>query len=482
MDNKNTNEKVKREKSFSNINAHSFVLVVVLLTAILFVAGVMSYFIPQGDYQYDQTGAIIPGTYTQGSVNGIELWKLIAAPFLVFTSSDSLNIIMISLFLLVMSGVFNVMEKTGGVIILIRKSITKFASRKKLVVCICVLFFMLFGSFFGMFEELVTLLPLIIVFMLSLGYDTMTGLGVCMLAACFGFSAAITNPFSVGLAAQIANVAVFEGVWLRLIFFATIFVLICGFLFLHIKKISHSPQKSPSFDVDRKKLENIDFGTVRLPNEDKIFRVYAVFFSIELIILIVIASVRAISGFAIPILAVSFLIGGLLSGCLAHENKKKVFKAFIKGAVSMLPAVAMIALASSVKFVLDESGIIGTIMHGTIDFLSGKSKFVSVLLIYFLILFLQIFIGSASAKIMLIMPIIIPICTTLGISPATIILTYCMADGFTDMILPTNPVLLIGLSMANVSYGKWIKWTWLLQLIVFMLTLLFLFFAVSIGY
>ncbi|MBO5714085.1 MAG: YfcC family protein, partial [Clostridia bacterium] len=85
-------------------------------------------------------------------------------------------------------------------------------------------------------------------------------------------------------------------------------------------------------------------------------------------------------------------------------------------------------------------------------------------------------------KIMLIMPIIMPVCSALGISPATVILTYCIADGFTDMVMPTNPVLLIGLSMANVSYGKWIKWTWVLQVLIFILTILVLFFAVSIGY
>ena len=83
---------------------------------------------------------------------------------------------------------------------------------------------------------------------------------------------------------------------------------------------------------------------------------------------------------------------------------------------------------------------------------------------------------------MLIMPIIVPICAELGISPLIVILTYCMADGFTDMILPTNPVLLIGLSMANVSYGKWVKWTYRIQIMVFALTILFLFFATNIGY
>ena len=102
--------------------------------------------------------------------------------------------------------------------------------------------------------------------------------------------------------------------------------------------------------------------------------------------------------------------------------------------------------------------------------------------LYLLILFLQFFIGSASAKIFLVMPIIMPIATALGISPALVILAYCMADGFTDVILPTNPVLLVGLSMANVSYGKWIKWTWKLQLILLLLTVLTLAFAVGIGY
>jgi uncharacterized ion transporter superfamily protein YfcC len=63
-----------------------------------------------------------------------------------------------------------------------------------------------------------------------------------------------------------------------------------------------------------------------------------------------------------------------------------------------------------------------------------------------------------------------------------VILTYCIADGFTDMILPTNPVLLIGLSVVNVSYGKWVKWTWKLQVLILAITMLVLLFAVQIGY
>jgi uncharacterized ion transporter superfamily protein YfcC len=148
----------------------------------------------------------------------------------------------------------------------------------------------------------------------------------------------------------------------------------------------------------------------------------------------------------------------------------------------MLPAVAMIALASSVKLVMAESNIIDTVMYTVLQLLEGKSRFVMILLIYVLILFLQLFIGSASAKIFLVMPIVLPITNALGISPRLVILTYCMADGFTDVIMPTNPVLLIGLAMANVSYWKWLKWTWKLQMLLLAVSVLVLLFGVMIGY
>jgi len=396
---------------------------------------------------------------------------------------DGLTVIMISVFLLVMSGVFNLLEKTNGTKVIISRAVRKFAHRKKLVVCIVAFIFMAFGSLFGMFEELVTLLPLIIVFMLSLGFDTMTGLGVCMLAACFGFSAAITNPFSVGMVSDIAGVGVLNGAWLRVVFFLCVYVAVCGFLLLHIKKITANPKASLTYEIDQARLLQTDFSvTEEIPNERKTFITYAVFFAVQIVLLVAIAAIRAISSFAIPILAAGFLVGGIICGLVVCERKGDVFKHIGLGALSMLPAVVLIALASSVKLVMHESGILDTVMNGAIRALSGKNKIVCILLIYFLILLLQVFIGSSSAKIMLIMPIVLPIATALGISPALIILTYCIADGFTDMILPTNPVLLIGLSMANVSYGKWVKWTWKLQLLLFAFTVILLTFAVGINY
>lgn len=468
-----------KEKSFAHINTKAFITVLIMLFAVILIAALLPLFIPQGQYTVTESGEYV---FTYGEVKGIAAWRVITAPFRVFASEDALNIIMISIFLLIMSGVFNIIEKTGGVKSIIERTTRRFSSKKKIVLCLTVLIFMAFGSFFGMFEELVTLLPIVVSLALFLGFDTLTGLGMCMMAACFGFSSAITNPFSVGIASSMLNVAVMDGMYMRVILFALIFAMVCGYLLLHIKRIAKNPQKSLTYELDRTKLSKIMEERVELSEQDRrIFNTYIIFFAVQLVILVVVASVRVISGYAIPILSVSFLVGGLICGGLL-AGIKKTLKWLGQGMLSMLPAIVMIALASSVKLIMSESGIIDTVLHAVIEALKGMSVFESVLLIYALILFLQIFIGSASAKIMLIMPILSQISGILGISPNLIILTYCMADGFTDMILPTNPVLLIGLSMTGVSYGKWFRFTWLLQLVVFALTVLMLFIATQIGY
>ena len=473
----------EQEKAYSSISVRSFVTVAVLLLVVLFFCGSLSYFIPQGAFERDAESNIIPGTYQAGDVKGIALWRVITAPVRVFASEDALTIIMISVFLLIMSGVFNLLDKTGGIKTFIEFIMRRLRDKGGPFVCIMILLFMLFGSLFGMFEELVTLLPLIIVFMLSMKLDTMMGLGACLMAACFGFSTAITNPFSVGTAAQLAGIAVSSGVWLRVVFFSIVYLILCGFLLGYLKKIRLTPQASPTYEMDQKRRESLILRRGgKSQDQQKIFRVYATFFGFQGVLLVAIACIRAISGLAIPSLAASFLIFGLIAGQIVCRNFRKVLSYFLQGAVAMLPAVAMIALASSVKLVMVESNIIDTVMNAVLQLLVGKGNFVTILLIYALILFLQLFIGSASAKIFLVMPIVLPITNALGISPTLVILTYCMADGFTDVILPTNPVLLIGLSMANVSYWKWLKWTWKIQVLLFAVSVTVLYFGVLIGY
>ena len=100
-------------------------VVVVLLAVIIALCGILTNFIPQGEYQRDEAGMIIDGTYQQLATKGIAFWRVITAPFRVFASEDAVTIIMISVFLLIMSGVFNLFEKTQGIRIIIQKTVEK---------------------------------------------------------------------------------------------------------------------------------------------------------------------------------------------------------------------------------------------------------------------------------------------------------------------------------------------------------------------
>ena len=473
----------EKEQSFARINTRSFLFVTALLFTILILTGILSYFIPGGSFARNESGALIEGTYEPGEVKGIAVWRILTAPVRVFFAPGCITIIMISIFVMIMSGVFNLVEKTHGIHIFMHRIVKRFSHRKKLVCCLCVLAFMLFGSFFGMFEELVTLLPFMVMFALSLGLDTLTGLCVCLVGACFGFAAAITNPFSVELIASFAGTNMMDGVWLRVVFFLITYGVLCAFLLRHVNKIEKNPSTSLTFELDEQKRSRLEkMPDVPEEKAKKILRAYGIFVGVQLAVLLAIAFVRAISGLAVPILAASFLIGGIACGLVICDNKKDTFRYLLQGVLAMAPAVIMIGIASSVRLVLEESGIMDTVVHEIIRVLGGRGPFVSILLIFLLILLLQVFIDSASAKIILIIPILLPVCATLGVSVPTLTLAYCLADGFTNVFVPTGPVLLIGLSMADVSYGKWVKWTWKLQLLMFVITVAILMFGVLIGY
>ncbi|MBQ7333668.1 MAG: hypothetical protein IJW38_04895, partial [Clostridia bacterium] len=132
-------EKKEKEKAFSNIGLRSFLTVVILLASVLILSGALSYFIPQGSFERNEDGAIIVGSYVEEGIGGIAPWRVITAPFRVFVSEDALTVIMISVFLLVMSGVFNMLDKTGGIKVCIGKIMCKLKDKGGPVVCLTVL-------------------------------------------------------------------------------------------------------------------------------------------------------------------------------------------------------------------------------------------------------------------------------------------------------------------------------------------------------
>ena len=472
-------------KNLINISKKSFISVLIILFSLMIGAYILTYIIPSGAYDRVD-GNIIPETFQYISGNKLPIYKIITAPFEIFASSDGLTVIMIILFLFVLGGFFQVMDKTKGIIVIIKKLIVKYKDKKYLLIRLIVLIFMIFGAFFGVFEESVALLPIIILLSLSLGFDTLLALGMTLLAAGFGFASAITNPFSVGIASEIAGVNILSGVWLRIIVFIIMYFIVSTFLIAYAKKIEKTPEKSLTYESDLKKSRTFEVDSeVVIENENKIFKVYTTIFII-LILVIVGASVLEVASIisipTIPLMAATFLFGGVISGYIVTKDINFILRTFLKGLLSVLPAVLLIMMATSVKLIISEGNIMDTILHSLETFFVDRPAIFGIIGIFFIILFIQFFIGSASAKAFLIMPILIPLVSLIGITKELSILAFIFGDGYTNVIFPTNGVLLIGLSIANVSYGKWFKWTYKLQILTLLLTIGILIFALYIGY
>ena len=181
------------------------------------------------------------------------------------------------------------------------------------------------------------------------------------------------------------------------------------------------------------------------------------------------------------------LLGGTPKGIrqIGYSQGSRLWKVamtFKDGVMSVLPGVLLILMANSIRFTLMEGNILDVILQGAISLASGMPRWGVILFIYGLVLFLNFFIPSGSAKAFLLMPLIVPMAEAFGISAQLCVLAFVFGDGFSNVFYPTNPVLLISIGLANVSYGTWAKWSGKFQLINLVLTSGLLLLGLAIGY
>jgi uncharacterized ion transporter superfamily protein YfcC len=177
-----------------------------------------------------------------------------------------------------------------------------------------------------------------------------------------------------------------------------------------------------------------------------------------------------------------FLVAGIISSFVYGMEKSLFIKTFGKGAIGILPAVVMILMASSIRYTLDEAKILDTLLHGAVVIAADLPRWIVILFIYLIVLVMNFFIASGSAKAFMLIPIIVPLAQLFGISAQLCVLAFAFGDGFSNVFYPTNPALLISLGLVDVSYGKWVKWSVKFQIANIILTCALLLLGFAVGY
>ena len=472
---------MKNDNRLINLPVKTVVQVTALLVAIMAVSIVLTYIIPGGEF-----GTLPDGTpdYTEyirrDDLSGVPIWKGILAPVLVFFTSDGITLLALSLFLIVVAGAFQIMSDVGGVHSLIGSLSRKFSNRRKLLIVVMSLMFYSLGAFLGHFENMLTLLPIVASLCVLMGYDSFTGFLCCIASTGIGFATAITNPFTVILASNIIDVNPLTKIWYRIIIFIAVFLILMAYIFLYIRKITKDPASSYTYESDEKIRAGEKKELFDEAYEDRVRKIYTVFLVLGVVAVIVPSMIEAVRDYSVVFLTVYFLVGGVIAGYLACHDMRKVGKGLKVGLVSALPAILLVAVASSVKYVLVEGKVLPTIVNQMNEITSGVAPLGVALIVYVIVLVLEFFISSSTAKAILVMSMLSV--ANLGLSKTMLVLIYTFADGYTNMLFPTSPVLLLGLSMINVSYFTWVKKSAPLFTAITLAVVAFLAIGIRIGY
>ena len=458
-----------------NINTKSFLTSLSVIFTLMIITYLLTLILPGGSYirTIDHNGnSVIASTDSFSYVaGGIPFWKWLLSPVLVLGASGSSTLLAVIAFLLVIGGIFNSMDKSGLMKYMLDKISHRFAAVRYRLMAVIILFFMAMGAMIGSFEECVPLVPIVVALAVSLGWDALTGIGMSLLAVGCGFASGVCNPFTVGVAQQLADLPMFSGLWMRLLSFLLIYLLLLTFIRRHAKSI-----EAP--------LSETGSSTEFVPNKqaDKALLYFCCILGFGIALILCSPFIPVLQDLTMIIVAVMFLIAGIVSCLVSGMNGRRITGTALDGIRSILPAVAMILMASSIKFTLEEANVLDTILHEAVVLAEHLPKWAVILFIYLIVLVMNFFISSGSAKAFMLIPLIVPLAQIFGISTQLCIVAFAFGDGFSNVLYPTNPVLLISLGLADISYGKWFKWSWKFQFNNLILTSLLLLLGLWIGY
>ncbi len=465
------------------IGKRSYLFSLFTLLALMVLAGILTLVLPAGAYErtlIDGREVIVEGSFRYIDKPAYPAYLWLVAPLEVLAAPGAAIIWVIILFLLFLGASFTLLLRSGMVERLMDRLLSRFGDRKYRLLTAISLFFMLFGACFGVFEELIVLVPFCLILARKLGWDSLTGLGMSLLSAGLGFGAAVFNPFTLGVAQKLADLPLYSATPYRLAIFLTSFLIVQIFLRRYAKRVEADPSRSLVYREDRAFEEE---GKLDYPPEvDKALKIFSFFLLAILVLLIASFFVSTLSDISFPLIALLFLSGSMVSALMARVMPvKDMGKALGAGLLGVAPAILLILMAMSIKQIVVRGGVMDTILFAAVSRLSGMSAALAIVWIWLLILLLNFFIGSGSAKAFLVLPILLPLVDVIGLSRQLAVQAFIFGDGFSNLLYPTNAALMIGLGFSPVGYTKWLRWELPLQIGLALLSLAWLYIGYFIG-
>lgn len=357
-------------------------------------------------------------------------------------------------FVLLLGGVFSIITRTGALDRGLHVLATRLSNKGILVIPILLTFMSLGGSTFGMSEEALALYPLVISLMFFLRFDSMTAVLILFLGTQAGYIGATINPFSVLLAQAISGVQGNPQLWLRAIAWVVFTLLAIVFTMWYARRVRKNPESSPVFSSD-KKLQQTFAGS--LEDRPKFSRSDRIILGTFALTLAMITWGLLARGWYMTEVGAAFLACGLISGAVAKMKPSQMAEHFVVGCKDFIYAAFIIGLARGILIVAEDGMIIDPMLHSLSEFLSRIPTYGFTTLSLLAHNVITFFVPSSSGEAALTMPILAPLGDLVGVNPDSQVFAYQFGNGLTNLISPTNGILLAGLAIAKIRFGQWFK-------------------------
>jgi len=340
---------------------------------------------------------------------------------------------------LFVGGAWVVVDRLGTLPVLVAVLVARFRRRGLWAIPVICLFFAAMGALENMQEEIIPLVPVLLVLGQGLGVDAVVVVAVSLGAAMIGSAFGPTNPFQAGIALKLAQLTPIAGGTLRLVMFVAAVVM---WIFWTIRyAATHRVSPAPTTRADVRTLPAKHALILAIALAPMAAYVYG--------------AVRLDWGF--NELSGAFLLAGLVAGIVGGLGLTATITAYLDGAASLVSAAIMIGVARSISLVLEDGRVVDTILHSLATPLDRMPTVTAALLQIPAHALIHLVVPSVSGQAVLTMPLFVPLADLLGLSRQVPVLAYQTGSGLTELIWPTNGALMAVLLAAGVPYQKWIR-------------------------
>lgn len=450
---------------------HTLVLMVFMMAAAL----IMTWVLPAGSFEMQPNDAgrmmVVPGTYAQvDDAAALPVWHLLSVvPRAMASASD------VIFFVFLIGGVLGVVRSTGAINAAIGGMLDHFRDRLALFVLASMFMFGVFSAAFGMAAEYLAFVGMLVVLCGALRLDSMTAIGIMVIGYGVGYGVSFMNPFTVMVAQDIAGLQPLSGWWYRLLIAVPIFAIGFHHVYSYAKKVKADPSKSLVAGIsDAQAPAPETYPPMTWPRR-------LVLLSMGLTIVVLVLGVT-LQGWWLTELAAVFLGLAIATIVIARVPLDTAAESFIEGAAQLTATALLVGFARSISLILEDGQVLHTIVDALATPLAQVPAAFSAVGMFLLQSLLNLFVPSGSGQAFATMPIMAPIGDLVGVSRQVAVLAYQFGDGFSNMIVPTNAVLMGILGLAGIPYDRWFRFIFPLMIKLTLAGSVALMAAVWIGY